>query len=79
MMRLRSFVEKHREILGWVLAALIFAAMAFDFFEGKNFSPRLLELRGIYAIIMLLFVGYIYILSTPVKPTLRKAEINSPD
>jgi hypothetical protein len=78
-MKLRSFVEKHREILGWVLALLVFAAMAFDFFEGKNFSPRLLELRGIYAMIMLLFVGYIYILSTPVKPTLKKAGIHSSD
>ena len=76
---MRAFVEKNREILGWALAALVFAAIAFDFFEGKNFSPRLLELRGIYAVIMLLFVGYIYILSTPVKPGPRKAEINSPD
>jgi hypothetical protein len=65
---MRTFVEKNREILGWVLAALVFAAMAFDFFEGKYFSPRLLELRAIYAVIMLLFVGYIYILSTPHQP-----------
>jgi hypothetical protein len=72
---MRAFVEKNREILGWVLAGLVFAAMAFDFFEGKHFSPRLLELRGIYAVIMLLFVGYIYILSTPVKPNQQKAEI----
>jgi hypothetical protein len=74
---MRTFVEKNRELLGWVLAAIVFAALAFDYYGGKNFSPRLLELRGIYAVIMLLFVGYIYILSTPRQPKHQPLKPNS--
>lgn len=69
--QIRALVEQNREIIGWGLVALTFAAMAFDHFFGDGFSPRLLELRAIYFAIVSLFVGYLYILSTPQPDSAR--------
>lgn len=44
--------------------ALVLGTLAFDYFIGFGASPRLLVLRAVYALEMLLIVGYLYTLST---------------
>ncbi len=44
--------------------ALVFGTLAVDSVGGFGASPRLLILRAVYALEMLLVVGYLYTLST---------------
>jgi hypothetical protein len=60
----KQFVLKRQEAVGWSLMALVLGTLAFDALGGLGTSPRLLTLRAVYALEMLLVVGYLYTLST---------------
>jgi hypothetical protein len=62
--RVKQFVLKRQETVGWVLMALVLGTLALDSVGGFGASPRLLTLRAVYALEMLLVVGYLYTLST---------------
>jgi hypothetical protein len=64
LMRVKQFVLKRQESVGWVLMALVLGTLALDSVGGFGASPRLLTLRAVYALEMLLVVGYLYTLST---------------
>ena len=63
MSKLRLFVERNQNMVGWFLATLVLATIAFDYFIGFG-GPHLIGLRLVYTVLMLLLVGYVYILST---------------
>jgi hypothetical protein len=62
--QVKQFVLKRQETVGWFLMALVLGTLALDAVGGLGASPRLLTLRAVYALEMLLVVGYLYILST---------------
>jgi hypothetical protein len=62
--QVKQFVLKRQETAGWVLMALVLGTLALDAVGGFGSSPRLLTLRTVYALEMLLVVGYLYTLST---------------
>jgi hypothetical protein len=64
LMQVKQFILKRQETAGWVLMALVLDTLALDSVGGFGASPRLLTLRAIYALEMLLVVGYLYTLST---------------
>jgi hypothetical protein len=64
LMQVKQFILKRQETAGWVLMALVLGTLALDSVGGFGASPRLLTLRAIYALEMLLVVGYLYTLST---------------
>ncbi len=64
MTQVKQIVCNRREPIGWILMALVLGTLAFDYFVGFGTSPRLLVLRAVYALEMLLVVGYLYTLST---------------
>ena len=64
MTQVKQIVLKRREPVGWLLMALVLGTLAFDYFFGFGASPRLLVLRAVYALEMLMIVGYLFTLST---------------
>jgi hypothetical protein len=63
-MQVKQFILKRQEMAGWVLMALVLGTLALDSVGGLGASPSLLTLRAVYALEMLLVVGYLYTLST---------------
>ncbi|MBC7646966.1 MAG: hypothetical protein H7095_07620 [Pseudopedobacter sp.] len=61
--QLRRFIAQHQYAVGWVLALLVLAALAFDYFVGFG-GKNLLGLRLIYTALMLLLAGYMYLVGT---------------
>jgi hypothetical protein len=70
--QVKQFVLKRQEMAGWGLMALVLGTLALDAVGGFGASPRLMTLRVVYALEMLLVVGYLYTLSTA-QP--KKSEI----
>jgi hypothetical protein len=62
--QVKQFVVKRQETAGWILMLLVIGTLALDSVGGFGASPRLLTLRAVYALEMLLVVGYLYVLST---------------
>jgi hypothetical protein len=62
---LRAWVLKRREVLAWVLLALVFAVLAFDWFFGTTLTTgRYLVTRLVYTPVSFLVIAYVYILAT---------------
>jgi hypothetical protein len=62
--QVKQFVLKRQEMAGWMLMALVLGTLALDAVGGFGASPRLMTLRAVYALEMLLVIGYLYTLST---------------
>jgi hypothetical protein len=62
--QVKQFVLRRQEPVGWILMALVLGTLALDSIGSFGASPRLLTLRAVYALEMLLVVGYLYTLST---------------
>ena len=57
--QLRRFIAQHQYAVGWVLALLVLATLAFDYFVGFG-GENLMGLRVVYTVLMLLLAGYLY-------------------
>lgn len=62
---MRAFVLAHREKLAWVLLALVFAVLTFDWFVGTTLvTGRYLVTRLVYTPVSFLIIAYVYFLAT---------------
>jgi hypothetical protein len=65
---MRAWVVRHREGLAWLLLALVFAVLAFDWFVGTTLvSGRYLVTRLVYTPVSFCVIAYMYILATSRK------------
>jgi hypothetical protein len=69
---MRAWVLRYRERLAWLLLALVFAVLAFDWFVGTTLvTGRYLVTRLVYTPVSFLVIAYVYILATS-----RQQQIN---
>ncbi len=62
----RQYVVQHQSPIGFLLGALVFLTIAFDYFFGFG-GVNLIGLRLVYFVLMSSLVGYVYIVSTQEK------------
>jgi uncharacterized RDD family membrane protein YckC len=62
---MRAWVLRQREPLAWLLLALVFGVLAFDWFFGSRLTEgRYLTTRLVYTPVSFLVIAYVYILAT---------------